>query len=72
MKSEIFRLEEENHELRMTIEDNQLIPFGVLEAINSYLYGAEEYLNGQFLDVDPSEALRVIQEAEEYLWAYMN
>ena len=71
LKSEVYHLEEENHDLRMYLEDNQIIPCGVLEEINWYLYGAEEYLNGQFLDVEPDEALRIIREAQDYIGDYM-
>lgn len=72
LESEIYHLEEENHELRMLIEDSQQIPHGVLEEIYWYLYGAEEYLNGQFLDVEPDEALRIIREAQDYLSDYVD
>lgn len=72
LRSEVYHLEEENHDLRMYLEDNQVIPHGVLDEIYWHLYGAEEYLSGQYLDVDPDEALRIIREAQVYIGDYMN
>lgn len=71
LEYELSRAEDRISELYMQLEDAELEAYGNIEEIANYLLWAEEYLSGQFLDVEPDEALRIIREAQDYIGDYM-
>ena len=67
LRYELSSAEDRISELYMQLEDAELEAYGNIEEISNYLLWAEEYLSGQFLDVEPDEALRIIREAQDYI-----
>ena len=66
LRRELSSAEDTISELRMRIEDNELDSYGDIEDIIYYFGWAEEYLSGQFEDVDVDEALKAVREGMNY------
>lgn len=71
LRYELSNAEDRISELYMQLEDSELESYGSLEEISYYFSWAEEYLSGQFEDVDVDEALKAVREGQRYLGSLM-